>query len=104
MILKIRKTPVLEDIAATSPALEWRSDDYPCRFKNKVPLKVRTVKAVSPDFPCLALAEVSKTPSMCFKDHLYFVRVNSYGAVSAILPSGDKLGLLPNEFEVVEWF
>lgn len=100
---KMPQTNSLIDIASTSPALNWRSDDYPNRFNNKVPRKVKATKVVRPAFPCMALVEGSKEPVMCFKDHVYYAWVNSYGAVSAILPSGDKLGLRPSEFEVVEW-
>lgn len=91
-----------KSVADTSPALEWRSDDYPNRFKNRVPLKVKAVKTVRPAFPCMALAEGSKEPAICLRNQVYFAWVNSYGAVSAILPSGDMIGLLPSEFEVVE--
>jgi hypothetical protein len=34
----------------------------------------------------------------------YPVWTNSYGAVSVVFPDGKKLGLKPDEFEVVAWY
>lgn len=84
----------------TSPALQWQSEYYPARYRGRVPLKVRVAKDVPPD-----LTEFNKELKclICFKDNEYYVRVNSHGAVSAILPNGERLGLRPSEFDVIEW-
>lgn len=51
-----------------------------------------------------ALKEQSKKKGLlCIQGNEYYVWVNSYGAVSAILPNGEQLGLKPDEFEVIEW-
>ena len=91
--------------AKKSPALEWRSDrpgreHYPHNFFDKVPLKVKMAKEVHSD-----LSEFIKVPNgtVCLNNNEYFVWVNSYGAVSAILENGQKLGLYPSEFVVTEW-
>jgi len=72
-------------------------------FNGKVPLKVKTIKNVYSNVPGYADRIGAKEPIVCLKDHTYYAWVNSYGAVSAILPTGIKLGLYPSEFEVVEW-
>lgn len=89
----------------TSPALAWRSDrlgnaHYPHNWFDKVPLKVRMATTVTPDLP-----DLIPTPegTIALSKNEYFVWVNSYGAVSAILPNGQKLGLKPSEFVVTEW-
>lgn len=91
--------------AKTSPALKWRSDKpgkahYPWNWRDKVPLKVKMAKTVVPDF-----AEIIKPSegTIVLDDWEYFVWVNSYGAVSAILENGEMLGLYPAEFNVTEW-
>jgi hypothetical protein len=94
------------DITLESPALKWQSYkggrfDYPANFRGRVPLKVKTAKKVVPDIPMLA--GISKPGTECSKDGEYYVWVNSYGAVTAILPNGERLGLLPSEFDVIEW-
>ena len=94
--------------ALTSPALEWQSDrvgrnSYPANFRGRVPLKVKVAKKVEPDFPWLKNKLLVKSDTVCQKDNEYYVWVNSYGAVSAILPNGNKLGLLPSEFDVTVW-
>lgn len=92
-----------EQIAATSPALTYKSDKkgsfaYPNYFNNRTPLKVRMTTTIVPDFflptNMNMKAEIKKE---------YFVWVNSYGAVSAIMPDGQRLGLKPGEFEVVSF-
>lgn len=89
-------------IANTSPALAWQSDKhgefaYPANYRGRVPLKVKLAATVLPDLPFVPIGTVAE------KDEEYFCWVNSYGAVSAILPNGEKLGLRPGEFDVVEW-
>ena len=103
-----KETPLTKEqilaVALTSPALEWQSDRkgrfaYPANYRGRVQLKVKVAKKVTPDLPFLH----KELGTVCEKDNEYYVWVNSYGAVSAILPNGQKLGLLPSEFDVVEW-
>lgn len=94
--------------ALTSPALKWQSDtgcrsDYPAKYRGRVPLKVMLAKTVTPDLMELAHILKIEKDTIALKDNEYFVWVNSYGAVSAILPNGKHLGLLPSEFDVTEW-
>ena len=94
--------------ALTSPALKWQSDrggrfDYPANFRGRVPLKVKVAKNVTPDLMEFKKELGIKDDTICLKDNEYYVWVNSYGAVSAILPNGERLGLLPSEFDVTEW-
>ncbi len=102
------KERLLIAVALTSPALKWKSDrggrnDYPSNYRGKVPLKVRVSKNVTPDLPFYAKELGVKDDSVCLRDNEYYVWVNSYGAVSAILPNGEQLGLLPCEFDVISW-
>jgi len=89
--------------AKQSPALEWRSKEegsfaYPAHWEDKVPLKVQMRKSVFPDFLFLAKPGTSTTIG-----EEYYVWVNNYGAVSAILENGEQLGLKPDEFRVIEF-
>ena len=106
------ETPAIGNVllaaALTSPALQWQSDrggrmNYPANFRGKVPLKVKVAKNVTPDLPFLKKELGIKDDTICLKDNEYYVWVNSYGAVSAILTNGERLGLLPSEFDVTEW-
>lgn len=91
--------------ADSSPALSWRSDKpgkshYPFNWHDKVPLKVKMATTVKSDLPDLMPVPEG---TIALNDGEYYVWVNSYGAVSAILPNGQKLGLYPSEFNVIEW-
>jgi hypothetical protein len=106
------KTPLTYEqmlaAALTSPALVWKSDRkgraaYPSNFRKRVPLKVRLAKDVQPDLMELAPILGIEKDTIAIMDNEYYVWVNSYGAVSAILPNGKHLGLLPSEFDVTEW-
>lgn len=76
---------------------------YPANYRGRVPLKVRLAKTVTPDLMEFKSMLGIKDDTLAKKDIEYYVWVNSYGAVSAILPNGEKLGLLPSEFDVTEW-
>ena len=94
--------------ALTSPALKWQSDkggrsNYPANFRGRVPLKVKMAKTVQSDLMEFKKELEIKDDTVALMDNEHYVWVNSYGAVSAILPNGQKLGLLPSEFDVVEW-
>ncbi len=85
--------------AQESPALTIKSKlAYP--FGDKVPLMVKVKVSVVSDLPT-ALA--SKVSPVCLAGMRYYVWVNSYGAVSAILENGEMLGLKLGEFEIIEW-
>lgn len=91
--------------ALTSPALQRifvgdSRNAYPARYRGRVPRKVVLAKQVKSDLPIFAQ---SVPGIVAEKDVEYFVWVNSYGAVSAILPNGQTLGLIPSEFDVTEW-
>lgn len=73
--------------------------DYPARFEDRVPKTIRTTRRVTPDFPINSI----KPDVVAASGGLFPAWTNSHGAVSAILPCGEKLGLYPHEFEVVEW-
>ena len=88
-----------------SPALkeQHKSDDrsaYPANYRGRVPLKVKMAKDVRPDTPVFLTSGRNIIAKM---DCEYFVWVNKHGAVAAILEDGEKLGLLPQEFDVVAW-
>jgi hypothetical protein len=96
------------NISLTSPALEWKSNkkgrfSYPANFRGMVPLKVKLAKTVKPDLMQFASILGIKKDTVALKDKEYFVWVNSYGAISAILKNGERLGLIPSEFDVTEW-
>ena len=106
---EISLTPeqMLED-ALTSPALNWKSNRkgrnaYPANFRGRVPLKVKLAKTVKADLIHLAPLLGIKKNTVALKDNEYYVWVNSYGAVSAILENGEHLGLIPSEFDITEW-
>lgn len=84
--------------ALESPALTHRDKSYPANYRGRVPWKVRMACTVRPDMPFLA-----KPGAVALVDHVYEVWVNSYGAVSAICANGERLGLKPREFDIVEW-
>lgn len=93
-----------EQIAATSPALTYKSDKkgsfaYPNYFNNRTPLKVRMTTTVRTDF----IVHNEQLSVKAEERKEYFVWVNSYGAVSAIMQDGQRLGLKPGEFEVVSF-
>lgn len=91
--------------ALESPALKERSTmkgelAYPASWGDKVPLRVRMKETVTPDL--VTLVEPAEG-TVCVQGNEYYVWVNSYGAVCAILENGEHLGIKPDEFEVTEW-
>ncbi len=93
IIAKTLESPALKEQSAKEAPFT-----YPVHWRGKVPLKVKMLQLVRPDIPFLA-----KKDTVCLYDQEYYVWVNSYGAVSAILPNGELLGLKPDEFEVIEF-
>lgn len=89
-------------LSATSPALKEQSGSYPARWNGRVPLRVRMLKTVRSDW-VFGQALVAR------EGEVYDVWVNRHGAVSVILEEGmerqvKKLGVKPDEFEVVDWY
>ena len=68
---------------------------YPARFEGRVPKTVRTYHEVR-SFWMLR-------PAIVAPAGIYPAWTNRHGAVSAILPDGERLGLLPSEYTVEEW-
>jgi hypothetical protein len=96
-------TEEIIEMANASPALDLQSSRkgifaYPEHWEGKVPLKVKMLIRVHPDMPFLC-----KSDTEALEGKEYYVWVNSYGAVSAILPNEERLGLKPDEFEIIEW-
>lgn len=87
-----------------SPAIKSQSKYYPKEWHGRVPKIVRVTKLVMPDFPFL-LSLPKRV--ICLPGNEYPVYVNSHGAISAIIylddESPEKLGLRPDEFEIIEW-
>jgi hypothetical protein len=84
---------------ADSPALRFRSPEYPPRFGGLVPRAVlmrRTVRLIRFSFH-------EGLPSKAERGHTYPCWVNSHGAVAAILEDGTAIGVKPDEFEVTDW-
>lgn len=79
---------------------DWMKADRPFNdvWGNKTPTRIKMLKDVRSDLPfMLGVSEVA------FKDKEYNVEANPYGAVSIVFESGEKLGVKPDEFEVVEF-
>ncbi len=91
--------PFLE-VALTSPALKKLSEHYPPNRFGKVPLKIRMATTAKSDLPVFVQSNAEKVAN---KGEEYYVWCNSHGAMSAILPNGEKLGIRPAECEIIEW-
>lgn len=85
-----------EERAKRSAALTNQAEDYPAKYEGKVPLQVKMLMKVNSDLPWA-------THIMAMKNEIYYVHVNSHGAVTALLHSGEELGIKSHEFEVVAW-
>lgn len=85
------------------PALKEKSTHYPVRWNGRTPKTIRMLREVCGDAIC-----AFKTPGRCspvaHKGTEYPAWTNSHGAVCAVFPDGEHLGVKPREFEVVEWF
>lgn len=92
-------TPIFE-IVMSSPALKQLSEHYPPNRQGKVPLKIKMACTVKSDLPFFMQ---SGSDTVAYENQEYFVWCNSHGAMSAILPNGEKLGIRPSECEIVEW-
>lgn len=86
-----------------SPALKHRSKHYPAHFAERVPRLVRMLCNVRSDLPAIAFINDDRGFPFAAAGRIYPCTVNSHGAVAAILPNGQELGVKPDEFEVMEW-
>lgn len=84
--------------AMESPALFKLAPEYPAYFEGKVPLTIKMKKTVTGDLPMIMPGSADL---IAVGGNEYYCWVNSYGAVTAILPNNEQLGVKPNEFEVV---
>lgn len=83
----------------SSPALKHQSEIYPPRYRGRVPWKIKMACTVRPDLEWLCKTR----GTVAVMDGVYECWVNMHGAVSAICRNGEKLGIKPAEFDVVEW-
>ena len=83
----------------SSPALKHQSKIYPPRYRGRVPWKIKMACAVRPDLEWL----FKTRGTVALMDEVYECWVNMHGAVAAICRNGEKLGIKPAEFDVVEW-
>lgn len=79
------------------PALKDKAAAYPKRFGERTPKTIRMLRTVRADWPFAASEPVKE-------GHEYPAWTNRYGAVCATFPNGERLGVKPAEFEIVEWF
>jgi hypothetical protein len=84
------------------PALHVRKIDRGYPFGNRVPKTVRLTRTVTTDI-LPGLGFISSNPKVAVNSETFPAWTNSYGAVAAVFPDGETLGLKPGEFEVVEW-
>ena len=92
---------MMEMAAMESPALCGVSAHWPEKW-GRVPKRVLMLRTAHPDH-ILAMVNPQLRGLAAVKGQDYPVWVNSHGAVSAILSGGQRLGLYPAEFEVVEF-
>lgn len=85
------------------PALKAKSEHYPRSFGSRTPKTIRMLRDVRPDALC-AIADPATAKMRAVRGAEYPAYTNSHGAICAIFPDGEKLGVKPGEFEVVEWF
>ncbi|CRM19804.1 hypothetical protein [Pseudomonas sp. 31 R 17] len=79
-----------------------RSNSYP--FGERVPRTVRMLKTVTPDpMPGIGLACIKGSVPITLAGQSYHVWTKSHGAISAVMPDGERLGLRPADFEVDTW-
>lgn len=69
-----------------------------------IPRYVKMKKFVRADFPFLLNKPGDNRIVHCNKGQIYPVICNSFGAVSAIFPDQEPLGLKPDEFWVIQYW
>lgn len=90
----------IKEIVMSSPALKGLSEIYPANRYGKVPLKIKMACTVKSDLPIFFQP---KKDMVAFIGNEYFVWCNAHGAMSAVLPNGERLGIRPSECEIIEW-
>lgn len=85
------------------PALHHQAADYPVHFDARVPQTVRMIRTVEPD-AFVRLVSPDYRGIMAVHGQMYPVWTNSHGAVAVVFSDGKKLGVMPDEFEVVLWY
>lgn len=85
----------------SSPALTHQSKGYPANYRGRVPKKIKMAKTLYPDE--IGGISLAKPGTMLELDQVYECWVNSHGAVAGYCDNGQKLGVKPGEFDVVEW-
>lgn len=94
-------TEIAVSAMMSCPALQGVSSHWPAAW-DRVPRLIRMLHHVQPDH-ILALVDAKLRGMAALKGQEYLAWVNAHGAVSAIMPSGQRLGAYPSEFEVVEF-
>jgi hypothetical protein len=84
-------------LVGVCPAQVERSEHYPKEWGDRVPKTIRMLETVQSDIPFMSR-------SMAIIGEEYPAWTNSHGAVSAVLPGDEQLGVKPGEFEIVEWW
>lgn len=86
------------------PAMRVRHVDKGYPFGNRVPKRVRMTRTVTSDFILGTTINVADGPMLvALNSQTFPAWTNSYGAVAVHTPDGRKLGVKPDEFDVVEW-
>lgn len=82
----------------SSPAFIERSEHYPAHWGGRVPFLAGMLKTVRSELPpCMGPVLVARA------EDIFPVYTNSHGAVSAVFPGGERLGLKPGEFVVLKF-
>jgi hypothetical protein len=79
------------------PALHHKSEHYPARFLGRVPKRILMEVTIYPECPGTKPGTVARLGSE------YDAWTNSHGAVCAVCDNGERLGVKPHEFAVIEW-
>lgn len=82
---------------AFTSALDHRSEDYPAEYQGRVPRRVKMLKDAVPD------AHSGTPGTVARAGEVLDAWVNIHGAVWVHCSNGEWLGLVPGEYEVVEW-
>jgi len=84
----------------SSPALTKQvKSQYPAKFKGRIPLRIMITKTIIPENAHLTDDHVG----ILAGGEEYYVWVNNYGYVYAIMPNGKQVRLKPDEYDVIEW-
>jgi hypothetical protein len=85
------------------PALHHRAKGYP--YGERVPRTVRMVKTVTAEpMPVIGYTYIKGDVPTAVISQTFPAWTNSNGAVVAVMPDGQRLGLKPDEFEVASWY